>query len=246
MYRERYSFHQVISKLPKIRWDSRVDDRPSTNSPRIKFSQMFTEEHLRKSKNMLDLGCGTGSYTYIVDRKGCVGVDLHINAIRVAKKYCKNSEFIVSSALSLPFRDRTFDVIFMWEVFEEIPVQAEIQAIHEINRVLLKNGVFFISFSNDHLLSNILDPAFVFRRFRHYNTDKFLKLISEAGLSTISYTIRGSIYTLISNFLVFFYKHILHHKGGKMKQFFDSKSAEELTKKKEGIVYTFIAAKKEN
>ena len=231
--------------IKTTRWNPAFDSEPTSDIPRMVFGHSLARDYVGCATHILDIGCGTGSYTYIVDREGCVGVDLDINALRVAKKYCKNSEFMVSSALSLPFRDGIFDVIFMWEVLEEIPVQAEIQAINEINRVLLRNGVFFISFSNDHLLSKLMDPAFVFRRFRHYNTDKFLKLISEAGLSTINYTIRGSFYTLISNFLVFFYKHILHHKGGKMKQFFDSKSAEEL-KKKEGIVYTFIAAKKEN
>jgi ubiquinone/menaquinone biosynthesis C-methylase UbiE len=236
----------VIEKLPKIKWDPIVDDRPNTSSPRIKFSQEFTKENLRESNgNILDLGCGTGSYTYIVDRDGCIGIDLHLNALKIAKKYCKRSEFIVASAFNLPFRNEVFDVIFMWEVFEEIPMQAEIPVMYEIRRLLVKNGYFFLSFSNDHLISNILDPAFIFRGFRHYNTDKFLKLISETGLSVTSHTIRGFLYTLISNFLVFFYKHILHKKEGKTKEFFDNKSAEELKKKDNGIVYTFIIAKKE-
>ena len=190
------------------------------------------------------MGCGTGSFTYIVDREGCVGIDLHINALKTAKKYCKCSEFIVSSAFNLPFRDETFNIVFMWEVFEEIPVQSETLVIYEIRRLLSKNGYFLLSFSNDHMISNMLDPAFIFRGFRHYNTDKFMKLISEAGLNITSHTIRGFLYTLISNFLVFFYKHILHKKEGKTKEFFDSKSAEELNKEN-GIVYTFIVARKE-
>ena len=47
----------MIEKLPKIKWDPIVDDQPNTHSPRIKFSQKFTEEHFRESKgNALDLG----------------------------------------------------------------------------------------------------------------------------------------------------------------------------------------------
>jgi ubiquinone/menaquinone biosynthesis C-methylase UbiE len=95
-----------------------VDDKPDTTSPRIKFSQEFARQNQMESHgNVLDLGCGTGSYTYIVDREGCVGIDLHINALKIAKKYCKSSEFIVSSAFNLPFRDETFDIVFMWEVW---------------------------------------------------------------------------------------------------------------------------------
>jgi hypothetical protein len=47
----------VIEKLPKIKWDPIVDDRPNTSSPRIKFSQEFTKENLRESNGIiLDLG----------------------------------------------------------------------------------------------------------------------------------------------------------------------------------------------
>jgi ubiquinone/menaquinone biosynthesis C-methylase UbiE len=230
--------------IKTTRWNPTFDSEPTSNIPRMVIGHSLAKNHLCNVNRILDVGCGTGSYTHIVDREGCVGIDLDINALKIAKKYCKYSEFIVSSAFSLPFRDETFDIIFMWEVFEEIPVQSETLAIYEIRRLLLKNGYFLLSFSNDHIISNMLDPAFIFRGFRHYNTDKFMKLISEAGLIITSHTIRGLLYTLISNFLVFFYKHILHKKEGKTKEFFESKSAEEL-KKDNGIVYTFIVAKKE-
>jgi ubiquinone/menaquinone biosynthesis C-methylase UbiE len=210
----------------------------------VAFGHSLAKNHVCLANRLLDVGCGTGSYTYLVDRDGCIGIDLDINALKIAKKYCKKSEFIVSSASNIPIRDEIFDVIFMWEVFEEIPEKAEIPVIYEVRRLLLKNGYFFLSFSNDHIISNILDPAFVFRRFRHYNTDRFLKLLSETGLSITSHTIRGFLYTLISNFLVFFYKHVLHKKEGKTREFFDKKSAEELDNDN-GIVYTFIIAKKE-
>jgi ubiquinone/menaquinone biosynthesis C-methylase UbiE len=230
--------------IKTTRWNPTFDSEPTSDIPRMVFGHSLAKNHLRNVNRILDIGCGIGSYTHIVDRKGCVGIDLDINALKIAKKYCKCSEFIVSSAFNLPFRDETFDIIFMWEVFEEIPVQSEILVIYEIRRLLLKNGYFLLSFSNDHIISNILDPAFIFRGFRHYNTDKFMKLISEAGLNITSHTIRGFLYTLISNFLVFFYKHILHKKEGKTKEFFYNKSAEEL-KKENGIVYTFIIARKE-
>jgi ubiquinone/menaquinone biosynthesis C-methylase UbiE len=232
--------------IKTTRWNPIYDNEPTSGIPRMVFGHCLAKDYVRYANRILDVGCGTGSYTYIIDRVGCVGVDLDINALKVAKKYCKNSEFIVSSALNLPFREGIFEVIFMWEVLEEIPGQAETRVIHEIYRLLKSTGVFFLSFSNNNVLSNILDPAFVFRGFRHYDSDKFVRLASETGLRVIIYTIRGSTYTLVSNFLVFFYKHILHRKSGKVKQFFDSKSAEELTEKKEGTVYTFIVARKEN
>jgi len=104
----------MVEKLPTIKWDPIIDDKTNTTSPRIKFSQEFARGNQRESNgNVLDLGCGAGSYTSIVDKEGCVGIDLDINALKIAKKYCKCSEFIVSSAINLPFRDDTFDIIFM-------------------------------------------------------------------------------------------------------------------------------------
>jgi ubiquinone/menaquinone biosynthesis C-methylase UbiE len=232
--------------IKTTRWNTIYDSEPTSGIPRMVFGHCLAKDYVRYANRILDVGCGTGSYTNIVDREGCIGVDLDINALKVAKKYCKDSEFIVSSALNLPFRDGIFEVIFMWEVFEEIPVQAEPQVTYEINRLLIRNGVFFVSFADSNVLSNMLDPGFIFRRFRHYDTDKFVRLASETGLRVIICTIRGSTYTIVSNFLVYFYKHILHRKRGKVKQFFDNKSSEELTGKKEGIVYTFIAARKES
>ena len=135
LYRH-FRFIRVVEKLPKIKWDPIVDDKPNTTSPRIKFSQEFTKENQRKSNgNVLDLGCGTGSFTYIVDREGCVGIDLHINALKIAKKYCKCSEFIVSSAFNLPFRDETFDIVFMWEVLEYLKPGSETKLIQEVHNV---------------------------------------------------------------------------------------------------------------
>lgn len=205
--------------IKTTRWNPAYDSEPTSDIPRMAFGHSLAKNHVCNANRILDVGCGTGSYTYIVDRDGCIGIDLDINALKIAKKYCKCSEFIVSSAFNLPFRDETFNIVFMWEVFEEIPVQSETLAIYEIRRLLSKNGYFLLSFSNDHMISNMLDPAFIFRGFRHYNTDKFMKLISEAGLIITSHTIRGFLYTLISNFLCLFLQTHSAQEEGKTKEF---------------------------
>lgn len=69
-----------------------------------------------KDKNVLDVGCGDGTYTFeLYDRGGpraMVGVDPAASAVSLAnKKIEKRSiQFVVHSAEKLPFADRSFDL----------------------------------------------------------------------------------------------------------------------------------------
>jgi hypothetical protein len=132
----------------------------------------------------------------------------------------------------------------IWGVFEEITKGIEKQIIVEIHQILKLKAVLLLSIYGDNLVTKIFDPAFIFRGVRHYNLQKFMDLISECGLKMNEFKIRGGMNTIASNFLVYFYKHILNKKQGKIKNYFDKKSSEEIGSSKEGIVYIFLAAEK--
>jgi ubiquinone/menaquinone biosynthesis C-methylase UbiE len=225
-------------------WDPSFDDRPTSDDPRIRFSHLFSRKYLNKKNVTLEIGCGTGSYTQIVDRKGWLGLDLDINAVKISKRYCKCTEFVVASALNLPFRDQIFGLICMWEVFEEIPKGTEKRVMAEVHRTSKSNSTFLLSVSNDHIVSKILDPAFIFKGSRHYHIKRLMNLISESGFSVTEHTIRGSLDTIIANFLFFFCKHVLKRREASIKTFFNKKSNEEFISEGDGIVYIFIAATK--
>lgn len=234
--------------MPKNRaatdWNSSFDDRPTSDDPRIKFSQVFSREYLDKRNLILEIGCGIGSYTKLVDREGCFGLDLDINAVKIAKRYSKSSQFVVASALNLPFKGKTFDLIYMWSVLEEIPKGWDGQILTEIRKILRYEGVLLMSVYGNHFISKILDPAYIFRGVRHHDLEKFLNLIFDSGFIIDQYTVRGKKNTLISILLVHLYKHILKKKGGMIKNYFDKKSAAEINSSNKGIVYIYIAAKK--
>ena len=226
------------------RWNPIFDDKPTIEVPRIRFSEKFSRKYFKKRNFILEIGCGTGSYFSIVDRRDCIGLDLNRDAIKIAKKYCLDSRFIIASATNLPFRAEIFDVICMWEVFEEIPKGTEEIIMAEVRRTLRSKAVFLLSVSNDHLISKILDPAFIFQGSRHYNLKRLLNLISDCGFSVTECTIRGGVNTIIANFLFFFCKHVLNKKKALIKTFFDKKSTKEFDSSGNGIVYIFIAANK--
>jgi SAM-dependent methyltransferase len=235
----------VNNKAVKIKWDSTVDDRPNIHSPRIRFSRNFSEKYLEGAKRILDIGCGIGSYTYLIDRNDCFGIDVDIRALKTAKRYCPNSNFITASVLNLPFKDEIFDIILMWGVIEYIEKETEKNAIQEIHRTLIAGAKFLLSAPNSHFIYNIVDPEHLLRRRqRHIEIKKLTKLITDTGFSIKQQTIRGGWKTIIAMNIFYLNKHLLHKKGGKIQRFLDRKSEEELNSKINGITNIFIVTEK--
>jgi ubiquinone/menaquinone biosynthesis C-methylase UbiE len=82
-----------------------------------------------------------------------VGMDLSVYAARKAKSLTGN-EIIVASAMALPFRSGTFDLVTALELVEHL---SDVSAhLLETHRVLRSHGVYFASspnrFSTDRLL----------------------------------------------------------------------------------------------
>lgn len=232
-------------KRAKIKWKSLVDDRPAIGSPRIKFSRMFGMKYLNGANRVLDIGCGIGSYTYLVDRNNTVGIDLDLKALNIAKLYCTNSNFILASVQYLPFREEVFDVVCMWEVMEYIEKKTESNAVREVYRILNSNSFLLLSAPNSHLIYNIMDPDhFVLRRQRHFVMRELLRLIIDTGFSINQKIIKGNWKTIIAMNSFYLHKHLLNNRGGKIQFYLDKKSEEEFISDKTGITNIFIAAQK--
>lgn len=216
---------------------------PESN-PRLRFSQNFAKEHSRMAKRILDVGCGIGSYTALIDNENSFGIDLDVYAVKTAKKHCTRSNFLVASVLNLPFTDEIFDLIVMWEVIEHVPAKTEMQVFVELHRILAPYGAMILSTPNNHFISKMMDPAFVLYRHRHYNTKKIVQLIAESGFFIKQLQVRGGWNTLIAANIFYFYKHVLHKREGKVHTLFDEKSDREFNSNKNGIANLFIASQK--
>ena len=234
-----------MSKVAQIKWNSTVDATPTIYSPRIRYTQNFSRPYLRAAKKILDIGCGIGSFTYFIDREDCFGVDLDINALKIAKKYCPKSNFIVASGLNLPFRNNVFGLVLMWEVIEYLERGLEKNAFQEVHRILIKGADFLLSAPNDNLYYNIMDPdCILLRRQRHFKIQTLIKMISEIGFSIEEHAIRGDWWTIVAMNIFYLNKYLLHTRGGKIQTFLDKKSESELHSDKKGIANIFIAAQK--
>jgi ubiquinone/menaquinone biosynthesis C-methylase UbiE len=94
----------------------------------------FARRHA--GSTVLDLGCGFGAYSGVLQQEGlnCVGCDVNLEYLRTAQR----SGLPVANVDSvLPFRDGSFETVLMFEVLEHV-ASAE-KVLCEAFRVARKN-----------------------------------------------------------------------------------------------------------
>jgi len=131
-----------------------------------------------KGKKILDLGCGTGIYTKILKKRGAkvYGVDISPEMIEIAKREVKGVEFKVGSAVDLPYKSGTFDMVLASLVIHYFPSLDK--AFSEIRRVLKKDGIFIFSSDNPVVAAThrMRGKPRKYRVFRNYfDEGKFYK-----------------------------------------------------------------------
>ncbi len=100
--------------------------------------------HINSNSLLLDMGCGTGNYTSSlrIFAKCVIGVDLALGMINKARKKFVNLDYINCNILSQPFRENTFDALYLIQVFHHINDKPRL--LKEAYRVLKKGGYLAI------------------------------------------------------------------------------------------------------
>lgn len=133
-----------------------------------------------RGKDVLDIASGEGYGSNIMAQfaKNVIGVDIDEKSVLASKnKYTKkNLNFFVGSALSIPLESSSVDVVVSFETIEHLDQHEEM--LHEIKRVLRKDGVLLMSSPDKRYYSdlrNYINPYHIKELYFH----DFKKLIKK-------------------------------------------------------------------
>lgn len=133
--------------MTRLNYDeiSRIYD--DVRSADVELLSLFLEEvNVQEDTKVLDVGCGTGNYTSLLQRvtnAQVYGVDASQGMIDKAREKSENVQYFVADVLRLPFCSDFFAFIYMTDVIHHIP---DIQIMFcELNRVLAPCGKLCIA-----------------------------------------------------------------------------------------------------
>ncbi len=112
----------------------------SENPLKYSLTTRFKDRHFIKmlspikNKKILDIGCGIGYLSGILNEQGAevVGIDLELSALKYSAQTLPGL-FAFASAEVLPFPENEFDAIIIADVIEHLPNPGK--ALQEIHRV---------------------------------------------------------------------------------------------------------------
>lgn len=115
-----------------------------------RISKLFIEKGV---KRVLDLGCGTGRHLIILLKEGfeVYGMDASPKAIEIAREWLIRKNKYIDLHINrmenrFPYEDDFFDAIISIQVIHHNLIKDIISTVKEIERILKKEGVIFITF----------------------------------------------------------------------------------------------------
>lgn len=136
-----------------------------------------------KAKTALDIGCGTGVYVDFFKQAGLnsYGIDFSFDASKISGQ-------INASALNLPFRDKTFDIVLSVHMLEHLTEIDGDKFLKESKRVLKDSGSIFIMTPNAMCPGKFIlkdkwfpDPSHI----NIYNPFRLMKILKKNGFKRI-------------------------------------------------------------
>lgn len=107
------------------------------------------KKYLTKDSKILDIACGTGYGSVVLDSKDYLGIDVDPKTVEEASKnYGKFGKFEVGNALNIDKKSASFDAVISLETIEHISREKHPEYMDELLRVLKPGGYLAISTPN--------------------------------------------------------------------------------------------------
>lgn len=194
--------------------DPKIDRRlayplPVAESVPLKGRVQECANMVQTGIRLLDIGCSSGWMAPVALSKGFkeyVGVD---RVIIGAERAVPGASFVEGSIFSLPFSDKTFDSICLFDVIEHLPKGSEAAALREAYRVLDDKGKLYLATPHASPLHTPLDPAW-YLGHRHYSRATIRYMLQSADFSVDRMFVAGGIIECLDHIRLLLYKHLLH------------------------------------
>ncbi len=182
--------------------------------PRNYFRQTLLVHYLnKKSKNVLDAGCGNGSLSVRLSKAGfnVIGIDIIKKNISFAKRAkeslkMKNLNFFQMGVTDIKFKENSFDAVISGEVLEH--VKNDNKAVKEFNRVLKMNGQCIISVPHDPKLWSKEDEWV--GHIRRYTRKGLFRLLDRNGFKVEN--IKSVGFPIVRAYFYLFERFVLNKK----------------------------------
>ncbi len=135
--------NSLIKDYPEIEL-IKIDELDDNTS----VKKMFTM--VGSNKKVVDFGCGTGYFSWVLKSQGCTvtGVEINSHAARIAEKYCQ--EVIVADLDFVSVKDilplQEFDVAICGDILEHL--RNPWQVLRDVKQILKKDGYIVASIPN--------------------------------------------------------------------------------------------------
>jgi len=144
----------------------------------IETDFVLTNCPIKGGENVLDIGIGTGRFSYLLSKKGAViyGIDISEEMIKKAKEKLKGKKvnyLLHDVSKGLTFLDNTFDYVICIKVLKYLYEWKNV--IEEITRILKYGGILFLEISNLYSLAYFGSKGTKFFCFRPNEIKKELE-----------------------------------------------------------------------
>ena len=154
---------------------------------------------INSHSNILEIGCGIGSLTYLLSRKVKHGkieaVDLSPESINYAKQRLSKPYLQLTAGNILEYEpvNKSFDYILMFDVLEHIPTESHELLMMKISRWMHDNSTLLINIPNpDYILYDLkYNPEVLQKIDQPILIENIVPLMSKASLNILYFETYG-------------------------------------------------------